>query len=218
MSTEQKSYAEIAEILKEFGIEGITEELTKALEEHYAQLPPDILFDKTAALLTSVGDGKMNYDTFEWTPFKNGVYSFDVEVFRIDTMYTDFLRGVSALGGDELIFENIQEDSSDVDWEEGTGKRTVSFEWKGNKFVIEAEDMQDWFDVRVADKLNKIIIANGTGKRLFFASDGYQEKYREKNLGAVKTAPGLNIGIFPDFFSASCHRWQQPFPLRERTW
>lgn len=175
MNIEEKSYAEIAEVLKEFGISGISDETTKELEESYAQLPPDVIFSKTATLLSFAGMGDMNYDTMEWTPSKNGVYSFDVEVFRNDTMYTDFLLGVSAIGGDDLVFQNIKEDTSEVNWREGTGKRSVSFEWNGNTYVLEAEVMNDWFDLEVAYALNQIIISNGNGKKLYFASDGYQE-------------------------------------------
>ena len=175
MNMEGKSYAEIAEVLKEFGISGISDETIKELEESYAQLPPDVMFSKTATLLSFAGRGDMNYDTMEWTPSKNGVYSFDVEVFRNDTMYADFLLGISAIGGDELVFQNIKEDTSEVNWREGTGKRSVSFEWNGNTYVLEAEMMHDWFDLEVADALNQIIISNGNGKKLYFASDGYQE-------------------------------------------
>ncbi len=175
MNKEQKSYACIAEILKKYGISGITDEMLNELEEGYAKLPPEILFDKTATLLSVLGSGTINYDTWEFTPSENGVYSFDAEVFDVGNMYTNFLRGISAIGGEELVFTDIQEDTSGVDWEEGTGRRTVSFQWNGNSYTLEAEAMSDWFDFSVADELNKIIMAGGNGKQLFFASDGYQE-------------------------------------------
>ena len=62
-----------------------------------------------------------------------------LEFFNVEKMYTDFLTGVSSLDEEELDFKNIQEDTRQVNWEEGTGKRTVSFEWKHRQFTLEAE-------------------------------------------------------------------------------
>lgn len=72
-------------------------------------------------------------------------------------------------------FKNITEDTSGVDWDNGTGKRTVSFEWNGCTYTLEATFEHDWFDFNVAAGLNRIIIENGNGKRLYFTGDGYQE-------------------------------------------
>ncbi len=171
----QQSYTEIAEILKQFGIGGITEQLIRELETADAGMPQEVEFNKTAGLLSVLGLGEYNYSEGTWTPSANGVYSFDVEVLNLDRMYTDFLRGVSALDKDELDFQNIQEDTSDVDLEEGTGIQKVTFEWKGKTYCLEATVENDWFDMNVAFALNKIIIENGNGKRLFFTSDGYQQ-------------------------------------------
>lgn len=175
MDDMQKSYAEIAEILKELGIGGITDELITELENAYALMPPEILINKTATTLTYIGAGQIDYDTWEWVPDKNGVYTFDVEVFNLEKIYTFFLQGVSALGDGELNFTNIQEDLSDVNWENGTGTRSVTFDWNGETYTLEAENMGDWFDLSVADQLNQIIISKGGEKRLYFTSDGYQE-------------------------------------------
>ncbi len=175
MNVNQKSYTEIAEILQTFGIKGITDTLAAELEESYAQLPEEIEFDKVATFLIEVGSGSINFDTWEWTPSENGVYCFDVEVFDEGTMYTNFLLGIVAIGDGELDFKNIIEDTSGVNWERGTGKRTVSFEWNGHTYTLEAKAQGDWFDTKVTDELNKIIIANGNENRLYFASDGYQE-------------------------------------------
>ena len=128
MSIEEKSCAEIGAVLKEFGINGITEEITQELEQSLSHLPPDILLSKTATLLMSLEDD----------PAANGVYSFDMEVLCEDTMYTEFLRSVSALSKGELVFENIEEDTSAVNWEEGTGSRTT-VNVAGHKTIGEAD-------------------------------------------------------------------------------
>lgn len=179
-----QSYAEIAEKLKDFEITGITDELIQNLESDYAQLPSDIEFDKTANLLTAVGAGTFDAATGTWTPTINGVYCFDIEIYNLATMYTDFLLGVSSLDKEELNFQNITEDTSQVNWEEGTGKRTVSFTWNGKSYSLEAEMHNDWFDAGVANELGKIIKENSKDKQLFFADDGYQECiifYRDKD-------------------------------------
>lgn len=189
---DQRSFAEIAETLKELGIEGITDEIVEEMDSNYASMPGEVFGDilgteglnKTAALLTAVGSGEYDYDTWEWTPGESNVYAFDVEVFNIAQMYTFFLRGVSAIGEGELDFTNVKEDMSNVDQETGTGKRRVTFEWKGSAYTLEAEENQDWFDFQVAEKLNEIIAAQGGSKKLYFASDGYQEcivLYGDKN-------------------------------------
>lgn len=171
----QKSYAEIAVILKKYGIGGISDTLITRLEESAKNIPPEVLLNKTAILLTEIGCGTTDYDTWEWTPFRNGVYSFDVEILNVEKMYTNFLLGIAAIGEGELDFKNITEDISGVDWEQGTGKRTVSFEWNGCTYTLEAKCLHDWFDPNFAAELNKIIIAQGNGKRLYFTDDGYQQ-------------------------------------------
>lgn len=171
----RNTYAEIAKTLKKFEIGGITEQLVDELEASCMQMPPEIEFNKTAMMLSFLGKGTFDYEQDTWTPATNGVYSFDVEVFELEKMYTDFLLGISALDKEALNFENIQEDTSSVNWEKGTGTRTVSFEWREKSFCLEAEMDHDWFDLTVADNLNKIIIESQNDKRLFFTSDGYQE-------------------------------------------
>ncbi len=98
-----------------------------------------------------------------------------MEVFNEEKMYTDFLTGISALDKEELAFRNIQGDISQVNWEEESGKRTVTFEWKNKEFTLEAEVEHDWFDLNVANQLNEMIKEHGNGKQLFFTDDGYQE-------------------------------------------
>lgn len=132
-----------------------------------------------------------------WAPYENGVYAFDLEVFDVGKMYTDFLNGISALDREELDFQEIQEDTSQVNWEEGTGKRTVTFLWENESFELETKENTDWFDMDVAYQLNQIIREHGKEKQLFFAGDGYQEIfvfYREKDWAdAFSKATGLEL-------------------------
>lgn len=182
-ATMQKNYKELAEIFEKYEIQGTTEQMIENLEQDYKEMPPEVELNKAAMLLTVLGQGEYDYENMTWTPYVNGVYTFDVEFFNVEKMYTDFLTGVSSLDKEELDFKNIQEDTSQVNWEEGTGKRTVTFEWQNRQFTLEAEGVDDWFDVSVANELNKIIKEYGDEKQLFFTSDGYQEGivfYRDK--------------------------------------
>ena len=55
----------------------------------------------------------------------------------------------------------------------------------------------DWFDVNVANELNKIIKGYGNEKQLFFTSDGYQEGivfYRDKEWAeGFQLKPGWSL-------------------------
>ena len=171
--------------------------MTEELEQSFSDLPPEVLLSKGAALLTALGEGGYDADAMAWAPSQNGVYAFDMEVSDVGGMYARFLAGVSALAPDELAFENIREDTSKVDWENGTGKRTVTFEWQGEEFTLEAEMQSDWFDLRAANQLNKIIRRHTSGKQLFFTGDGYQECivfYRDKEWAdAFEAETGLEL-------------------------
>ena len=198
--TMQKTYKELAEIFGKYGIQGTTDQMIDDLEQDYKAMPPEVELNKAAMLLTVLGQGDFDYDNMTWTPYANGVYTFDVEFFNAEKMYTDFLTGVSSLDKEELDFKNIQEDTSQVNWEKGTGKRTVTFEWKNRQFILEAEVYDDWFDVSVANELNKIIKEYGDEKQLFFTSDGYQEGivfYRDKKWAdGFQMETGLDLVEF----------------------
>ena len=170
-----KSYKELSTIFRQYGLNGLDDELVYNLEQRYKELPSEIEFNKAANLLTSLGEGDIDYENMTWKPSENGVYAFDVEIFDVENMYKNFLIGVSYLDREELNFTNIVEDTSLVDWEDGTGSRSVSFDWNGQHFNIDAKVEGDWFDSSVADDLNRIIISQDTGKQLYFTSDGYQE-------------------------------------------
>lgn len=163
------SCAEILSYLAPLGISCDDEGLLEELDQYEYRSGSDKVLD----LLCWLGYGEMNYDTWEWTPGENGVYWFDAEFIAVDCMYTDFLRGVSALGQGELNFTNIREEHTNVDWYQGTGEVTVTFDWEGNAYQFRAEMMQDWFDPSVLDTVGGIVQENSE-KQLFYAFDGGQ--------------------------------------------
>lgn len=170
----QESFADIGKSLKTLGISGITDELLEEMERSYADMEPEILMNKTAVLLTVLGSGQYNEDLTEWMPDNDSVYAFDMEVFRVEHMYTDFLNGIRMIGGGALDFENVTENMDNVDWENGTGTRQVTFEWGQKQYTLEAEVQNDWFDPKVLEQLNDIIAGTGEQRRLYATTDGYQ--------------------------------------------
>lgn len=173
-SAQWDTYAEAAAALRELGIDGLTDECIKELEASEMEYPAGAEIDRALVLLSTVGWGAIDPETWVWTPSENGVYCFDAEVLDESAMYTDFLRGISAIGCGELEFTDIREDTSAVDWETGTGNRTVSFCWNGEMHILHARAMGDWFDADAAEQLSRIIAQNGGEKRLYFTSSGQE--------------------------------------------
>lgn len=173
------SYEEIAQEMEILGIKDIPEETLDRLQNEWNQFSKEEqqYLNKATLLLTEIGIG--TYDNITWTrtPTSENVYAFDMEFLNVESMYTEFLTGVSAIGGGDLDFTAIEEDLDEVDWENGTGSRFVKFEWKGSSCYLGAEMMNDWFDSSFADNLNIMIAARCDGKQLYFGSDGYQMVY-----------------------------------------
>ena len=165
---EVKTYHEAAEVLEKLGIDAPDEELLTELEEYGAS--EWTVMD----LLYFAGAGEYDDETWKWTPAQSGVYSFDVEVFELSMMYTNFLHGVAAASGGELEFSDITEDDAMVDWEAGTGIKTVTFTFEGKTYTLRPDVMNDWFDIGFANEIAHIVGTGEDGKRLYFLYDGYQ--------------------------------------------
>lgn len=162
------TYHQAAQILEECGITPPSEDLLEELEEYG---PNEYAIGD---LLYYAGAGEYDCETWEWTPAESGVYTFDLEFFEVSMMCTNFLRGVSAMSGGELEFTDVIEDDAQVDWEAGTGTKTVTFLYNGAAQTLRAEVMSDWFDPAFANGLAQIVGTSEDGKRLYFYYDGYQ--------------------------------------------
>ena len=166
----QPSAEDILISLEPLGIRCQDETLPEAIDEiHYSSRQ-----EKTLDLLCWLGFGEYDYETWEWTPGTNGVYWFDAEFLNIDTMYTDFLRGVEALGPEEIHITDIQEDHSRVNWELGSGTVNVSFRLNDAEYSFEAEVMSDWFDASVLPEVCDMVREQCGNKELHYAYDGGQ--------------------------------------------
>lgn len=157
-------------------------------------LPSEYVMEE---LLFLAGMGEYDYDTFTWTPAKSGVYAFDLEVFDVGNMYTDFLRGVEAMSGGELVFTAVTEDDSHVDIDTGLGWKEVTFTVSGQTRTLRAEMLYDWFDPSFANAVAELTEDHRTGKRLRFWFDGYQLAYvfwgDEAWTGEFTKATGLAL-------------------------
>lgn len=197
------SYQQIADGLVSFGIQVDDASIAELTEfddlyqndPYYAEYYSD--YSKVLDLLCYTGGGTYDEETWEWTPSTSGVYWFDTEVFNIETMYTDFLRGVCALNSQELNFTNIQEDTSKVNWEYGSGMQSATFHWNSHSYHLEGRVQYDWFDLSAADDLNKIIQTQVQDKQLYFVYDGgqgYLVLYGTKEWAKeLEAATGLDL-------------------------
>lgn len=152
-----------AVVLEELGIGGITEEIIAEIEAY-----PYRADNEVTTLLSYVGFGEYDDETWEWSPAGNGVYAVDMEFFEISGMYTDYLAGVADIGGGELVFENIEEDLWIGSAELGYGWKKVSFILNGTRHTLWPFMNMDWLDIGFADKVAKLVDRADTGKRLYF--------------------------------------------------
>lgn len=165
-----------AAALEELGIP-VSRGIVAEFERSFKSMPPETLdaLDVTAMLLSALGVGHYDYKNQEWTPTSDMVYSFDMEVYDIDRMYTLFLKGVQAISGDEFRIGEICEEAGGVEYPTGRGTRIVRFLLDGRPCLYRARENCDWFDLGMLDYMNEVLSQTHNPKRLFFMSDGYQE-------------------------------------------
>jgi len=189
---------EIADALETFGLSGADPVMLDDMEAFHEEYHDYYLTEneKVVDVLYCMGCGTYDEDTWEWTPATGGVYWFDLECFALETMYSDFLRGVSALHP-ELDFTKIQEDLSGVDTENNTGTQAATFCWQNQDYRIEGHVSDDWFDLSAADTLADIITDWNTGRQLYFAYDNGQGClvfYQDSQWAtAFSKATGVNL-------------------------
>lgn len=146
---------------------------------------------KAYDLLCVEGMGQYDYETMEWTPSESGLYWFDLEVMNVDTMYSDFLRGLDYMDKAQT-FANVSYDYSHVNIESGQGKITVSFDYWLQHYELEANYNYDWFDTDMVYHLSRILAADADPKDLWMTTDGqgillYYGTEESKNLLSRKT-------------------------------
>lgn len=151
----------------------------KEITDNILRMPEDMLNDMEkysilGLILDTVGFANYNDETNEYKMLSEQVYSFDVEVFFVDIMYTIFLNYINRLSGGELQISDITENTDNVNFEEGTGTQIVSFTLRGKSYYYEAEANNDWFDTKIINYVNQILKEQNSDKYLLATSDGFQ--------------------------------------------
>lgn len=197
--TAKASFSQLASSLEELDITGAEEETLVYMENYFKQLDPaqKMRVSKPLWLLSTLGCGEYDEDTWEWIPSTSGVYYLDLEIMDAGTVYTDFLRGISALAPEQLAFTMVTEDQSKVDWADWTGEIGLSFLYQGQGHSLTADLDGDWFDVDILAGLRDILLADADSRELYWVSDGGQGLlivYREPEWCAkFQQATGLTL-------------------------
>lgn len=164
--------------LKELGIDATSVE--DKIAENFTSFPAEILESMDTNQIN--GMILMNID---WLLYKDEAaepsneprqfFCFDMECMDLENMYTIFVESVAEIAGDDLVFTNISEDTSKVDYESGTGTQTISFCCNGKSYQYDAIVYNDWFDVGMLTFMNDVISEQSSDKHLYVTGDGYQE-------------------------------------------
>ena len=178
--TNDMSYREMAEELEDLDIR-ISQQAVLELEEYdrefakehgdYYRINADA--SKICDLLYWEGCGLYDEQTWAWTPSTSGVYWFDMEVYNLDTIYSDFLRGIGAMD-ENLSFSAVSEDYSKVDFDNGTGSVGISFIYEGQAHHFTAEFYMDWFDMNILYEVGAVLAADRDDQDLWHAFDDGQ--------------------------------------------
>ena len=176
--TNDVSYEEMAEELADLGItisqQTIDElnaydaEYAAEYGDYYAQ---NATASKIADLLYWEGYGFYDEETWEWIPSESGVYWFDLEIYYLDSIYSNFLRGLDAMS-DGITISNVSEDYTNVDIDGGTGSVLVRFDCNGTSYTLEAKYEFDWFDTNMLYELGIILNRDGDPCDLWYLFDG----------------------------------------------
>lgn len=171
--------AELAVELASFGID-VPDEIVQAMDDNYSSYPDEYAdylgYDPAfeyRLMLSYCGMGRYD-DSWNWEPSSNQVYSFDCEVFVLETMYTEFMKGVEAISGGEFEITDVVENTDQVDYDKGTGVQVLSFKYNGTPYTYEADFFGDWLDCGVIAFMNGVFEAEGNPKRLLATDDGGQ--------------------------------------------
>ena len=88
-------------------------------------------------------------------------------------MYSNFIKGLQTIPKGELVFSDVVQDDSDVDWDTPDGIIHVSYRLNGVPCSFDAQFMGDWMDTSFQDAVNRELEKLGIQKR-FYATEGMQ--------------------------------------------
>ncbi len=175
-TTDEEEINKAADTLKELGFTEITDEMIASMHETYNESyytewdKGDVMI----SLLSYLGMGDYDFDTWEWTPSSGQVYAFDMEVLDVGNMYSNFFKGITAINNNEFEITDIKENISLGNEESGIGVKNVTFLYNGVSCQFHAKVMYDWFDGGIISYMNKVFEKEKNPKRLYCMTDGYQ--------------------------------------------
>ncbi len=166
-------------ILNSLGITELTFERANQhmaeVKEFYESLTPKIENEVELDyidFLSSIGVGYYDYDANNWTPTSKQVYSFDMEIFDISSMYTNFMKGVIAISDGEFEITALDEYMDEADFvDDDTGFLTLLFKYNENSYTFKGRFHHDWIDLSIIDFMNDVFEKENNPKRLLFTLD-----------------------------------------------
>lgn len=164
--------------LKELGIDATSVE--DEITDSFASFPAEIMesMDQeqlSGMILMNIDWLLYSEDSAEPSTEPRQFFCFDMECMELERMYTIFVNSVAEIAGEDLVFTDIQEDTSQVDYDSGTGIQTISFQCNGKAYQYNAVVYNDWFDVGMLTFMNDVISEQSGDRHLYVTSDGYQE-------------------------------------------
>lgn len=168
-------------------------------------------------LLTELGMPEYSED-MEILSWPGEVFWFDFEGWDISADYVNVLNGMKTLAQGSILddVENIAEDVSGVNWEEGSGNILVSFSWKGSTYEYEMTMEYDWIDGEVLGIYNGLLEGSGEERRFFAAGDDGQGAlvfFRDQAWAdKFEKATGMKLGSFV----TAQEDQKQPVPVRAK--
>ena len=164
--------------LKELGIDATSVE--DEITDSFASFPAEIMESMdheqlNGMILMNIDWLLYSEESAEPSTGPRQFFCFDMECMELDTMYTAFVQSVAEIAGDDLVFTDITEDTSQVDYDSGTGIQTISFCCNGKAYQYNAIVYNDWFDTGMLTFMNDVISEQSGDRHLYVTSDGYQE-------------------------------------------
>lgn len=113
-------------------------------------------------LLLSVFGSEYEKEDEEWEANSNNIYHFDTECVEDNGAYITVLNNLKRISNGSFDIETVN-DSVDIE----ARKANVSFFYRGkeHKWNLKVDD--DWFDVNLIEKINKLMKINGESKQFY---------------------------------------------------
>lgn len=163
-------------VLEELGIQ-VPEDQVKALRETMDQDQDSRSWIEGYpyyALLTYLGMPEWDEETWKVTRYPEEAFWFDWEAFSLEDSYYDILSSIHAMSGGRCQVTDIQTDTSQVEWEKGTGRITVRCRIGGIAQECTVSVMNDWLDPMFLEYVNRGLKEAGVRERLYAMDDGGQ--------------------------------------------